>query len=45
MKDFLIVHRSHPFIMNDKRVLQQIVAFINDGMFDRDKPTEQLVEE
>ena len=41
MKDFLIVHRSHPFIMNDKKVLQQIVASSKNGMFDRDKSTEQ----
>ena len=45
MKDFLIVPRSHPFIMNDEKVLQQIVAFINNGMFGRDKATEQSVEE
>jgi hypothetical protein len=45
MKDFLIVHRSHPFIMNDEKVLQQIVAFINNGIFNRDKHTEPSVEE
>lgn len=31
--------------MNDEKVLQQIVAFINNGMFIRDKPTEPSVEE
>ena len=45
MKDFLIVHRSHPFIMKDEKVLQQIVAFINNGMFSRVTPTEPSVEE
>lgn len=36
MKDFLIVHEAHPFIMNDKKVLQQVTAFIRNGVFDRD---------
>ncbi|MFH2092931.1 MAG: alpha/beta hydrolase [Pseudomonadota bacterium] len=33
MKDFLIVHKSHPFIMNDPFVLEQIQNFIVDGKF------------
>lgn len=33
MKDFLIVHNTHPFIMNDPFVHQQIHAFINNGSF------------
>ena len=45
MKDFLIVHRTHPFIMNDEKVLQQVIAFIKNGKFTRDKHTEQSVEE
>ena len=45
MKDFLIVHKTHPFIMNDENVLQQITAFIKNGMFNREKRTEQSVEE
>jgi triacylglycerol lipase len=36
MKDFLIVHKSHPFIMNDKEVLKQVTAFIQNGMFSRE---------
>jgi len=36
MKDFLIVHEAHPFIMNDEKVLQQVTAFIRNGVFDRD---------
>jgi pimeloyl-ACP methyl ester carboxylesterase len=36
MKDFLIVHKAHPFIMNDEKVLQQVTAFIRNGVFNRD---------
>ena len=35
MKDFLIVHKTHPLIMNDENVLQQVSAFIRDGVFAR----------
>ncbi len=34
MKDFLVVHKSHPFIMNDEKVFRQIVSFIKKGKFD-----------
>jgi len=36
MKDFLIVHKTHPFIMNDEEVLEQVTAFIKNGVFNRD---------
>ncbi len=36
MKDFLIVHKTHPFIMNDEGVLHQVSTFIKQGAFDRD---------
>lgn len=36
MKDFLVVHKTHPFIMNSKKVLQQVTAFLKNGIFDRD---------
>ena len=36
MKDFLVVHQTHTFIMNDQNVLQQVTAFINNGVFDRE---------
>jgi len=32
-------------LMNDEKVLQQIVAFIKNGMFSRDKHTEPSAEE
>ncbi len=35
MKDFLVVHKTHPFIMNDETVLMQITHFIEHGVFDR----------
>ena len=35
MKDFLIVHKTHPFIMNDEKVLQQVVTFLGEGAFAR----------
>jgi len=34
MKDFLVVHRTHPFIMNDEYVFRQVVFFIKNGVFD-----------
>ncbi len=33
MRDFLIVHESHPFIMNGKEVLEQSLHFIQYGSF------------
>jgi triacylglycerol lipase len=45
MKDFLVVHRTHPFIMNDDTVLQQIVTFLKMGVFNRDRPVEASLEE
>ena len=35
MKDFLVVPRPHPFIMNDDEVLRQVIFFIKNGLFDR----------
>lgn len=36
MKDFLVVHDTHPFIMNDESVIQQISFFIKNGVFERE---------
>ena len=33
MTDFLVVHVSHPFIMNDKTVMAQCVHFLRNGHF------------
>ena len=35
MKDFLVVHKTHHFIMNDETVLRQVTYFIENGVFDR----------
>ena len=35
MKDFLVVHKAHPFIMNDENVIKQAVYFIENGIFDK----------
>lgn len=35
MKDFLVVHSSHTFIMNDKEVLRQVVFFLENGCFNK----------
>jgi triacylglycerol lipase len=36
IKDFLIVHKTHSFIMNDENVIQQVSAFIKNGVFERE---------
>jgi triacylglycerol lipase len=36
IKDFLIVHSTHSFIMNDEKVIRQVLAFIRNGVFERD---------
>jgi len=33
MKGFLVVHKTHTFIMNDETVIEQVIAFIRDGKF------------
>ncbi len=33
MTDFLVVHASHPFIMNDQTVMEQSVHFLKNGTF------------
>lgn len=35
MRDFLVVHKTHPFIMNDETVLRQVTHFIEHGAFER----------
>lgn len=35
MADFLIVHASHPFIMNDETVLAESVHFLRNGCFNK----------
>ena len=33
MKDFLVVHKSHTFIMNDEDIINQVIYFIENGIF------------
>ena len=33
MKDFMVVHKAHPFIMNDPRVHIQVRSFLSSGTF------------
>jgi triacylglycerol lipase len=35
MKDFLVVHASHTFIMNDKTVISESLSFIRNGYFEK----------
>ena len=35
MKDFLVVHASHTFIMNDKTVISECLSFIRNGYFEK----------
>lgn len=39
MKDFLVVHTSHPFIMKNKEVIRQTMYFLKNGKFDRSPNT------
>ena len=35
MKDFLVVHEAHPFIMNDEEIINQVIYFIENGIFEK----------
>ena len=35
MKDFLVVHKAHPFIMNDEDIIKQVIYFIENGRFEK----------
>ena len=35
MKDFLVVHKAHPFIMSDRVVMDQVIYFIENGKFEK----------
>lgn len=36
MTDFLVVHRGHTFIMNDREVIRQALHFFEHGRFERE---------
>lgn len=33
MKDFLVVHKAHPFIMDDDKIIYQVLYFLENGIF------------
>lgn len=35
MRDFLVVHRTHPFIMQGREVIEQVLHFLEHGAFKR----------
>lgn len=35
MRDFLLVDETHTFMLNDGYVIEQVIAFLNDGRFQR----------
>jgi hypothetical protein len=35
MKDFIVVHEAHPFIMEDEYIIKQVIYFIENGVFER----------
>lgn len=37
MSDFLVVHRSHAFIMQANEVIRQVIHFLDCGRFSRDE--------
>jgi len=35
MSDFIVIHTAHPFIMRNRKVIQQTIQFLRTGGFDR----------
>ena len=40
MKDFMVVHHSHPFIMDSDEVIDQVLHFLQNGYFKRNNSGE-----
>jgi len=38
MKDFIVVHRTHPFIMQGGEVIDQVLHFLQHGYFNLNNP-------
>ncbi len=36
MNDFKVVHATHPFIMKKKKVIDDVISFLNSGKFERE---------
>ncbi len=41
MKDFIVIHGSHPFIMKNKEAMSQVVSYLKTGQFLRKKQQDQ----
>jgi pimeloyl-ACP methyl ester carboxylesterase len=41
MKDHIVVHKSHSFIMNSREVIDQVIYFLDHGTFKKDPMPEQ----
>lgn len=42
MKDFIVIHASHTFIMRNSRAINQVVAFLRYGHFEKKKPDQSV---
>lgn len=42
MKDFIVIHASHTFIMRNSRAINQVVAFLRSGHFEKKKPDQSV---
>lgn len=40
MKDFIVIHASHTFIMRNSRAIDQVVAFLRTGHFEKENPAQ-----
>jgi hypothetical protein len=45
MRDFIVIHASHPFIMRNNRVIDQVVTFLRFGHFEKKKPDQTAGDE
>ncbi len=45
MKDFLIVHKTHHFIINDESVFRQVTYFLEHGVFDKESQPDKPLKE
>jgi hypothetical protein len=41
MTDFLVMHSSHTFIMRRKKVIKQVIFFLENGTFRRKEQTQK----
>ena len=39
MKDYIVIHATHPFIMNNRQTMEETLAFLKQGSFMRGLPS------